>query len=102
MAKKVTAVVKLQLPAAKATPPKVTKSNPEYYQPDEMDEILEALEHVPIRWKAITYLLIDTGCRRGEVMGLKWEKLNLEKLVLTKVHAFFHSYIIVVIITIRS
>ena len=65
-------------PAAKATPPKVTKSNPEYYQPDEMDEILEALEHVPIRWKAITYLLIDTGCRRGEVMGLKWEKLNLE------------------------
>ena len=43
-----------------------------------MDEILEALEHVPSRWKAITYLLIDTGCRRGEVMGLKWEKLNLE------------------------
>lgn len=65
-------------PATKATPPKVTKSNPEYYQPNEMDEIIDALENVPIRWKAITYLLIDTGCRRGEVMGLKWEKLNLE------------------------
>lgn len=65
-------------PAAKATPPKVTRTTPEYYSPEEMDEILEALETAPIRWKAITYVLIDTGCRRGEVMGLKWDKLNLE------------------------
>lgn len=64
--------------AAKATPPKATRPTPEYYQPDEMDKILEALENAPIKWKAITYLMIDTGCRRGEVMGLKWESVNLE------------------------
>lgn len=43
-----------------------------------MNEILEALEKVPIKWKAIVYLLIDTGCRRGEIMGLKWDKINWE------------------------
>ena len=65
-------------PAAKATPPKVQKSSPDYYQPEEMDLILDALENAPIRWKAITYLLIDTGCRRGEIMGLKWSKVDLD------------------------
>lgn len=65
-------------PAARATPPKVGLGTPDYYQPDEMDDILDALEDAPIRWKAITYIMIDTGCRRGEVMGLKWESVNLE------------------------
>ena len=64
--------------ARKATPPKAVKSDQDYYQPEEMREILQALEETPIRWKAITYLLIDTGCRRGEIAGLKWEKINFE------------------------
>lgn len=64
--------------AAKATPPKAKRPTPEYYQPEEMDRILEALDKAPIKWKTITYLMIDTGCRRGEVMGLKWESVNLE------------------------
>ena len=66
-------------PAAKATPPKANKTTPHYFQPDQMKEIIEALDkEAPLRWKAITYLLIDTGCRRGEIMGLKWENVNLE------------------------
>ena len=58
-------------PASKATPPRVQRKTPDYYQPDEMNDILNTLERAPIKWKAITYLLIDTGCRRGEIMGLK-------------------------------
>jgi len=61
----------------------VKRSSPDYYQPDEMDEILNALENAPIKWKAITYLLIDTGCRRGEIMGLKWDRVNFETGVIT-------------------
>lgn len=64
--------------ASKTTPPKVRRKQPDYFQPEEMNEILDALEKVPIKWKAIVYLLIDTGCRRGEIMGLKWEKINWE------------------------
>ena len=58
-------------PAEKATPPKAKRSSPDYYQPEEMDEILNALEEAPIKWKAISYLLIDTGCRRGGDHGIK-------------------------------
>lgn len=66
-------------PAAKATPPKANKTTPHYFQPEQMREIIETLDkEAPLRWKAITYLLIDTGCRRGEIMGLKWEKVDLE------------------------
>ena len=48
-------------PASKATPPRVQRKTPDYYQPDEMNDILNTLERAPIKWKAITYLLIDTG-----------------------------------------
>ena len=65
-------------PAAKATPPHVGRTTPDYYQPDEMEDILKALDDEPIKWKSITYMLIDTGCRRGEIMGLKWKNVNLE------------------------
>ena len=65
-------------PASKATPPRVQRKTPDCYQPDEMNDILNTLERAPIKWKAITYLLIDTGCRRGEIMGLKWNKVNFD------------------------
>ena len=62
--------------ATKATPPKTTKKAPNYYQPDTVADILEALEAEPLKWRLITQLMIVTGCRRGEIMGLKWEKVD--------------------------
>ena len=34
---------------------------------DALDAILDALEDAPLKWKAATYLLIDTGC--GELVA---------------------------------
>ena len=65
-------------PAARATPPKAKAPTPDYYQPDQMDEILNALENAPLLWKTITYIMIDSGCRRGEALGLKWSSLELD------------------------
>ena len=28
----------------------------------------------------MTYILIDTGCRRGELMGLQWHCVDLDKI----------------------
>ena len=64
--------------ASKATPPRTTKKDPNYFQPETISAILEALESEPLKWRLITHLLIVTGCRRGEIMGLKWEKVDFE------------------------
>jgi len=64
--------------AAKATPPRVEKKDPNYFQPETIAAILDALESEPIKWRLITHLMIVTGCRRGEIMGLRWEKVDFE------------------------
>ena len=78
-------------PASKATPPKQQQKEPDYYQPEEMDAILDALDKAPIKWRAITYVMIDTGCRRGEAMGLKWESVDLDTGVITLERALLYS-----------
>lgn len=64
--------------AAKATPPKVEKHDPNYFQPEDIAAILKALETEPLKWQLITHLMIVTGCRRGEIMGLQWQKVDFE------------------------
>lgn len=78
-------------PAAKATPPKVQQKTPDYYQPKTISQILDALDNAPLKWKTATYLLIDTGCRRGEAMGLKWESLDLDSGIMTIERALLYS-----------
>lgn len=65
-------------PVSKATPPTVGEQPPHYFQPDTLARILEALEDEDIRHRTMVHLLIVTGCRRGEIAGLKWEKVDFE------------------------
>ncbi|MCD8356119.1 MAG: tyrosine-type recombinase/integrase [Clostridia bacterium] len=78
-------------PASKATPPKVEKKEVVYYQPDQLARILNALEDAPLKWKTFTYLLIDTGCRRGEIAGLKWKSIDLHSGIITIERALLYS-----------
>lgn len=78
-------------PAAKATPPKAQKKNPDYYQPEQMDAILDSLETAPLKWRTITYLMIDTGCRRGEAAGVKWESIDFATGTVTIERALLYS-----------
>ena len=64
--------------ASRATPPSVTRKTPNYFQPEQVSDILSALEDEPIKWRTIAHLLLVTGCRRGEIAGLKWSKVDLE------------------------
>lgn len=63
-------------PAHRATPPKLERAEVDSFQPDELAKILECLEREPIKWRTITHLLIITGCRRGEIMGLHWDAID--------------------------
>lgn len=64
--------------AKRATPPSVKRKTPNYFTIEELEKIQTALENESIVWKAITYLFLVTGCRRGEALGLKWENVHLE------------------------
>ncbi|MBP1546175.1 MAG: site-specific integrase [Oscillospiraceae bacterium] len=63
-------------PAAKATPPKKEKPQPNYFQPADIENIRKALENEPIKWQMIVHLLLITGARRGEIAGLKWSAVD--------------------------
>ncbi len=63
--------------AEKASPPRVKHTDPNYFQPEEVARILDALDKAPLKWRTITNLLIVTGCRRGEIMGLKWDHVDM-------------------------
>ena len=64
--------------AGKATLPKVQKKEVNYFQPEQVEAIRDALEDEPIKWQAIVHMLLITGARRGEVLGLKWDKVDFE------------------------
>lgn len=42
----------------------------------ELRLILDCLEKEPLKWQALIWLLCDTGLRRGEAVGLKWEDVS--------------------------
>lgn len=65
-------------PASNATLPKVTKKEVNYFQPEQIAAIREALELEPIKWKTIVHLLLITGARRGEILGLKWHEIDFD------------------------
>lgn len=62
--------------AKKASPPKVRRKEPNYLQPAQIQKIFEALENESLKWRTLVHLMIVTGCRRGEIMGLKWEMVD--------------------------
>lgn len=49
----------------------------ESYTAGELKYILDCLQNEPLKWQAFMSLLIDTGLRRGEACGLKWEYVDL-------------------------
>lgn len=55
--------------ARKATLPKAQRKEVNYFQPEQIAAIRDALEQEPIKWKTLVHMLLITGARRGEVLG---------------------------------
>ena len=50
----------------------------EAFTADELKYILSCIEKEPLKWQTMIRLMIDTGIRRGEACGLKWEDVDLK------------------------
>lgn len=51
-------------------------SAPAVYTPEEVGKLLAVLDSEPLKWRALVYLLIDTGIRRGECCALQWNDVD--------------------------
>lgn len=62
--------------ASRADLPKVERKEVNYFQPEQVAAIRDALEQEPIKWRTLVHLFLITGARRGEILGLKWDKVD--------------------------
>lgn len=63
--------------------PKESDVEVEVYTFEEVKTILESLKEEPINIKFIIELALYTGLRRGEIVGLKWSDIDIEKKTLS-------------------
>lgn len=69
--------------AGRATLPKAERKDAEYFQPTEIAAIRDALDEESHKWKTLVHLLLITGARRGEILGLKWSAVDFD---LNRIH----------------
>jgi len=67
-------------PADAVSPPKVQRPARRYWDKEESDLFLEAIKDNP--YYAYFYTLLYTGARRNELLGLKWDDIDLIGLTL--------------------
>lgn len=64
--------------ARQAELPRIEKKEVNYFQPEQIENIKNALENEPLKWKMLVHLFLITGARRGEILGLKWDKVDFD------------------------
>ena len=71
-------------PCERVSPPKVKKNQKaaQFLTVEESRRLLELLDKEPAQYKNAITLLLFTGMRRGELLGLEWEDLDRNKATL--------------------
>lgn len=71
-------------PADRAILPKMKRvRESRALQPEELSAVLAALEKEPVQFRAMVTFFIVTGCRRGEVLALSWDKIDYKRKEVT-------------------
>jgi integrase len=69
-------------PAERADPPSPENKNHAYLDEVQMIAVVDALMKESVKYQAMILLDMFSGMRRGELMGLKWGNIDLEKGVI--------------------
>ena len=65
------------------TLPKCEEETTEIFNEQELTAMLQALEDEPLQFRLLIHLALNSGCRRGELTGLKWSDIDYQTGVLT-------------------
>ena len=68
-------------PCEYADRPKVPKIQQAFLEPSQMIMLLSNLESQTLEFQAYLSILITTGCRRGEVIALKWSDISADGIL---------------------
>ena len=66
-------------PCQRADPPRPDEHEPVYLDEAQAMKMIEALEQEPMQYRIMIFLLLDSGMRRGELLGLEWKDIDFEK-----------------------
>ena len=70
-------------PMARVDAPKKQRKPVDALTQEQTNQFLAAIEGCPLDFRCMLYLLITTGIRRGECVGLKWEDVDGQNNILT-------------------
>lgn len=70
-------------PAERVKPPKAVSQEAEYLDEKQAVHLLELLQGQPIYYKTAVEVLLFTGMRRGELLGLEWADIDFEHQTIT-------------------
>ena len=66
-------------PAARADLPSLAGRHANYLDESDAKRLLELLQGEPIKWRAVISFDLMSGLRRGELLGLRWDDVDLDK-----------------------
>ena len=70
-------------PCSKVTIPKNEVKEKQIYTPEEVEKFLTLLNDEPLKYRTFFYLMIYSGFRRGEMLGLEWKDVDFENNVIS-------------------
>lgn len=63
--------------------PKRSKKQIDFLAPSEAKQFILALDSEPLYWRAFMNVLITSGLRRGETVGLQWRDVDSQSMTIT-------------------
>lgn len=77
-------------PLEKVTRPKVSQERTNVYTQEEVHQLFQLLQGEPIHQQLIVTLALTSGLRRGELLGLQWEDIDLNTGTIEVQHSLQH------------
>ncbi|KNF06980.1 site-specific recombinase XerD [Gottschalkia purinilytica] len=74
-------------PLENVDPPKIKKREANYYNEEEVKQLIEALQDEELKYRCAIMITLASGLRLGELMGLKWECVDFKNNTIEIVRA---------------